>query len=393
MRTRKLSKLVVAAGATVSTLLVNFPVGAMENGYNPLIETSGSSPSNTRNNSDYDNYILGPGDTIQVNVLDLPELSGYFSIGPDGMIYFPRLRNTYVEGLTIEELRLLLTSELKKYIYSPDIYIRTLRYRPIRVYVGGEVKRPGYYTLSTSQLVARTESGVYENEFENRKFETEWNEYADKQTQIANNRSIFFPTVFDAIKESQGITPYSNLSKVKVKRKLPEGLGGGHKEAELNFLSVITTGNESQNIRLFDGDVVTVEQSNEVMRDQLLKAAKTNLNPDSIRVFISGRIVQPGTIRIPQGSSLNQAVAVAGGPKLLNGGLEFVRFTLDGKIDRRIFRYKPNAAKDSYNNPVLMSGDVIRVRNSLLSGSMEVLNEVTAPAVGVFSVYRLFGGN
>ena len=40
----------------------------------------------------YDAYILGPGDSLQVELLDIPELSGTFSIGPDGTMYLPRLR-------------------------------------------------------------------------------------------------------------------------------------------------------------------------------------------------------------------------------------------------------------------------------------------------------------
>lgn len=50
----------------------------------------------------YDAYILGPGDAVQVEVLDIPEISGIYSIGPDGTIYLPRLRSLYVEGLTVQ---------------------------------------------------------------------------------------------------------------------------------------------------------------------------------------------------------------------------------------------------------------------------------------------------
>ena len=57
----------------------------------------------------YEAYILGPGDVLNIELLDLPELSGQFSIGPDGFLYLPRLRALYVEGLTIEELRVFLT--------------------------------------------------------------------------------------------------------------------------------------------------------------------------------------------------------------------------------------------------------------------------------------------
>jgi len=88
---------------------------------------------------------------------------------------------------------------------------------------------------------------------------------------------------------------------------------------------MITEGNESQNIRLFDGDVVSVGKSTVVLRDQLLKAGQTNLSPQFIQVYVSGRVVTPGDMVVPQGSALNQALNLAGGLKLLRGKVEFAR--------------------------------------------------------------------
>jgi len=53
----------------------------------------------------YDAYILGSGDSLQVELLNITQLSGTFAIGPDGTMYLPWLRALYVEGLTVEELR------------------------------------------------------------------------------------------------------------------------------------------------------------------------------------------------------------------------------------------------------------------------------------------------
>lgn len=58
-----------------------------------------------------------------------------------------------MQGLTVEELRCFLSQQFSAYVRDPQIYIRPVAYRPIRVYVGGEVKRPGYYTLSGIQSV------------------------------------------------------------------------------------------------------------------------------------------------------------------------------------------------------------------------------------------------
>ena len=72
----------------------------------------------------YDAYILGPGDGLQIELLDLPELGGLFSIGPDGTLYLPRLRALNVEGLTVEELRDYLTKKCSTYGRDPQVYVR-----------------------------------------------------------------------------------------------------------------------------------------------------------------------------------------------------------------------------------------------------------------------------
>ena len=349
-------------------------------------------PVEQRAQVNYDAYILGPGDGLQIELLDLPELSGQFSIGPDGTLYLPRLRALYVEGLTIEELRGFLTQQFKAYVRDPQVYVRPVAYRPIRIYVGGEVKRPGYYTLTGVQ--STTEDVTSSSTSPVDAGSAGLSDGTTKRTSVTGGSSsaTLFPTVFDAIRTAQGITPYTDLAQVQVTRKRAQGLGGGRIRTNLNFLSLITEGNESQNIRLFDGDVVNVGRSTVVLRDQLLKAGQTNLSPQFINVFVSGRVLQPGGVVVPQGANLTQAIDMAGGLKLLHGRVEFVRFTREGEIDRRVFNYNPSAANDDYRNPVLMSGDVIRVRESPLSATVTVLNEVTAPAVGIYSVYSLFNG-
>ena len=175
-------------------------------------------------------------------------------------------------------------------------------------------------------------------------------------------------------------------------RKQPLSGGGGRIRTNLNFLSLITEGNESQNIRLFDGDVVSVGKSTVVLRDQLLKAGQTNLSPQFIQVYVSGRVVTPGGVTLPQGSALNQAINLAGGPKLLRGKVEFVRFTREGDVDRRLFSYNPSAASNAYNNPILMAGDIVRVQDSAFSAGVGALGEVTAPLLGIYSIYALSNG-
>tara|TARA_B100000674_G_scaffold499266_1_gene543379 strand:- start:3068 stop:4315 length:1248 start_codon:yes stop_codon:yes gene_type:complete len=345
-----------------------------------------------------DAYILGPGDEVRVELLDVPEYSGTFTIGPDGTLYLPRLRSLFVEGLTVEELRYFLTQEFSAYVRDPQVFVSPATYRPIRVYIGGEVARPGYYYLSGQQAAwgadaagfsssnlaigryGRTGTGV----------NNPLSEAVPSIGGVDTNVNLRLPTVFDALRNAGGVTPFSKLSEVSVTRKRPLSSGGGKMRTTLNFLTLITEGNESQNIRVFDGDTIVVARSPVELREQIIKAGQTNLSPDFFQVFVTGRVRDPGSKILPQGASLDQALAASGGQKLLRGQVEFIRFNRDGSTDKRKFFVSGTNPVGTYKNPILMAGDVIRVNESPLSATVTVLNEITGPAVGVYSVFSLF---
>lgn len=353
-----------------------------------------------RLNIRYDTYILGAGDRLQIELLDLPELSGEFTIGPDGTLFLPRLRSLQVEGLTIEELRLFLSEQFRPYVLEPEVFITPIGYRPVRVYVGGEVARPGYYTIRGAELVRDvafsnqqqrvdvSNSGAVRARPMSLTGSSTSSSIGNRGT--SESQHLPAPTLFDALQAARGVTPFSQLDSVQITRKRPQSQGGGKVRAQINFLRLISDGDEEVNIRLYDGDSIFVQKSENVLRDQLLAASRTNLSPDFIEVFVSGRVKEPGPQQLPQGASLNQAIASSGGPKILRGKVEFLRFTQEGETDRRIFSYNPKATSGDYRNPVLMPGDVVRVNESLVSASLEFLNEITAPAVGLYSVYSIY---
>ena len=85
----------------------------------------------------YDTYILGPGDGLQIELLDLPELSGRFSIGPrrHPCIYRASAPSMWRASPWRSCVRSSRSNSAP--MLDPQIYIRPVAYRPIRVYVGG----------------------------------------------------------------------------------------------------------------------------------------------------------------------------------------------------------------------------------------------------------------
>ena len=197
------------------------------------------------------------------------------------------------------------------------------------------------------------------------------------------------PTVFDALRTAGGVTPFSKLNEVSVTRKRPASSGGSNIRAKLNILELVTDGNESQNIRLFDGDSVVVARSPVELREQIIKAGQTNLSPDFVQVYVTGRVRDPGAKVLPQSASLDQALATAGGQKPPRP-VEFIRFNRNGNTDKRKFFISGSNPAGSYKNPILMAGDVIRVNDSPLSATVSVLSEITGPVVGIYSIQNLF---
>ena len=55
------------------------------------------------------------------------------------------------------------------------------------------------------------------------------------------------------------------------------------------------------------------------MREQLLQAGRTNLTPEYMQVYVTGRVQEAGAVILPQGSSLLHAIDLAGGTKVLHG--------------------------------------------------------------------------
>ena len=114
--------------------------------------------------------------------------------------------------------------------------------------------------------------------------------------------------------------------------------------------------------------------------------------PDGFR-YVTALGVGYGRHRKPKGSTPRSSVEPArtrSAEGLLRGSVEFLRFNRDGSTDRRLFGYDAAAAAGSAKNPVLMTGDVIRINDSVLSASLEVLNEVTGPVLTLYSLYRIF---
>lgn len=92
-------------------------------------------------------YLLAPGDTIEVNVLDAPELSRTVVIAPDGRVRIPYSGPITATGRTVDELKVAFSTALSRELKDPDVDVIATGYGSQRIFVGGEVSQPSLYDL------------------------------------------------------------------------------------------------------------------------------------------------------------------------------------------------------------------------------------------------------
>ena len=93
-------------------------------------------------------YVIGPGDTLAVNVWQQPDLSQTVTVRPDGRISAPLVDDLYVSGLTPAQVDAEVTQRLSKTVREPEVSVVMSGFASKGVFVLGEVSRPGRYPLT-----------------------------------------------------------------------------------------------------------------------------------------------------------------------------------------------------------------------------------------------------
>lgn len=99
-----------------------------------------------------EDYRLGAGDKVRVNVFGEQALTGEFQVSGAGMISLPLIGDIQAAGLTVAEFQRSVEEGLKQgYLLDPKVSAEVLTYRPF--FVLGEVGSPGTYPYSTGLTV------------------------------------------------------------------------------------------------------------------------------------------------------------------------------------------------------------------------------------------------
>ena len=155
------------------------------------------------------NYRLGPGDAVNIDIYGASQKSEQTTISPDGDVIIEGFGPVQVSGLTVAEANARLRSTLGSRYSSSRVRLTVGQTRTIMVNVMGEVKQPGTYTLSA------------------------------------------FASVFHALYMAGGINDLGTLRNIKVYRQ-------NKLVTVVDIYDYILNGKLTGNVRLADNDVVVV---------------------------------------------------------------------------------------------------------------------------------------
>ena len=154
-------------------------------------------------------YVLGPGDSVRVQLFG--NVNGVYEheVSRDGVLSLPEVGPVTVAGMSFSDFRNDLRSRVKKMLIGTQVSVSMGQLRTIRVFVLGDVNRPGSYVVSG------------------------------------------LATISSALNSSGGISDVGTLRRIQLKR-------GGNVVANFDAYDLLLRGDTSGDRRLLPGDVVFV---------------------------------------------------------------------------------------------------------------------------------------
>ena len=156
-------------------------------------------------------YVIGPGDSLQINVFNEPKFSGSLPVRPDGMISIALIGDIQASGFTPMQLGTEVASRLKKLITDPSVTISVLTINSKRVYLVGEVAKVGPLPMTPGM------------------------------------------TPLQAISTAGGPGPYANVKRIYILRTV----AGKQQKIPFNYKKAIKDG-DMQGVTLISGDTIVI---------------------------------------------------------------------------------------------------------------------------------------
>ncbi|MDP9065177.1 MAG: SLBB domain-containing protein [Pseudomonadota bacterium] len=154
-------------------------------------------------------YVVGPGDRMNIQLYGNEPASYVLTVGRDGRINFPKLGPLMVSGMSFDRARAIIEERVQQQLIGSRVSVTMSDLRSIRVFVLGEAEKPGSYTVSG------------------------------------------LSTMTNALFVSGGVKKIGSLRKIELKRN-------GRTVTVLDLYDLLLHGNTSRDQQLMPGDVIFI---------------------------------------------------------------------------------------------------------------------------------------
>jgi polysaccharide export outer membrane protein len=163
---------------------------------------------------DPNSYLIGPQDSIAINVFEEDKFTGPATVRPDGMITIPLIGDVLAAGRTPMQLAADITVKLKKLVTDPAVTVSVTGVNSKYVTFVGGIGKQGQQPITPGM------------------------------------------TILQAIANAGGLSAYANPKKIYIQRRSPQG-----KEQIIHFdyKKALKTGN-MQGVDLVPGDTIVVPE-------------------------------------------------------------------------------------------------------------------------------------
>lgn len=194
-------------------------------------------------------YVIGPGDELRIQVFGQVNTQGSFTVDRTGNVSFPSVGTLHVAGVRYDQLAGFIKSQLDRVYRNFDVTVNLGQLRSIQVYVTGDARRPGAYTVSS------------------------------------------LSTLLNAVFASGGPLSQGTMRDIQLKR-----IAGNGTNTVIHFdlYDLLLKGDKSKDVPLQPGDVIFIP-------------------PAGPQVAIAGSVNNPAIYEIVPGTTVSQLIALAGG--------------------------------------------------------------------------------
>ena len=105
--------------------------------------------------ADSDRYVIGAEDVLYIHVWREETVTKTVSVRMDGMISIPLVDEIQAAGLTPLQLKEKLTERLKQFIEHPNVTVVVMEANSFKVYISGQISKPGIYRLRSDTTLAQ----------------------------------------------------------------------------------------------------------------------------------------------------------------------------------------------------------------------------------------------